>query len=194
MASNQSVLNALRICELRMSVRGILCYLAITLDSAETALKYYLRQGSEYEVILLSCRNISLWFAAILLDASTRNSLWELKCPAADDSYKFQFLPRAEEDFVLLWVDCIFPWVNFIWPWRFILLLICFVWSSVEIWFARLFHFCRCTCGPPYLPQFAQLRRQFAIMKRLFFLHSPFWAQLIQWGYLLIQLSASEIL
>ena len=102
MASNQSVLNALRICELRMSVRGILCYLAITLDSAETALEYYLRQGSEYEVILLSCRNISLWFAAILLDASTRNSLWELKCPAADDSYKFQFLPRAEEDFVLL--------------------------------------------------------------------------------------------
>lgn len=89
MASNQSVLNALRICELRMSVRGILCYLAITLDSAEIALKYYLRQGSEYEVILLSCRNISLWFAAILLDASTRNSLWELKYPAADDSYKF---------------------------------------------------------------------------------------------------------
>lgn len=89
MASNQRVLNALRICELRMSVRGILCYLAITLDSAEMALKYYLRQGSEYEVILLSCRNISLWFAAILLDASARNSLWELKCPAADASYKF---------------------------------------------------------------------------------------------------------
>lgn len=75
MASNQSVLNALRICELRMSVRGVLCYLAITLDSAEKALKYYLSQGYEYDVILLSYRNILLWFAAILLDGSARNSL-----------------------------------------------------------------------------------------------------------------------
>lgn len=98
--------------------------------------EYYLKQGYEYDVILLSCRNISLWFAAILLDASARNSLWELKCPAADASQKFII-------FASIWRRFCFAvsWLQFIWPWRFILLLICFVWSSVEIWFAVTFSF-----------------------------------------------------
>lgn len=80
----------------------------------------------------------SFWFAAIWLDASAYNCLWELTCPPIDPSYILRFFAASWRTFCFV---VSFLWANFIWSWHFILLLIYFVWSSAAIWFAVTFLF-----------------------------------------------------